>query len=131
MGWLIGLLAPTVGEKFARPVAYAALAFVLLAMLGIGKCTYDRAVIAKHEAKQDAANAKADRKADAKAADQRRVDDARLTTEQQAIKEAIDEAKRIGADPRRVYYDCVREQQRARAERKSPAFCGSAVPQRT
>jgi hypothetical protein len=84
---------------------------------------HDHRVIAAHEAKQDAANAKADRKADAKAAEQRRVDDTRVTTETQEINNAVSEAKRTGADPRAAYYKCVRLQQRARAAKLVVPTC--------
>jgi hypothetical protein len=124
MGTLIGWLATTfVGEKFARPVAYAGLFLLILAALGGVKCAYDRNIIRNHDLKQEAATAKADRKADTKAAEQRRVDDARLTAETTEIKEAVNEARQIGADPRAAYYRCVSAQQSARRERKPPADC--------
>lgn len=121
--WLIGMLAPRVGEKAARPAAFGLLAVAIgLALLG-SKCAYDRSVIEKHEAKREAATAKADRKADANAAEQRRADDNRLTAETTEIKEAVNEAERNGADPRAVYYDCLRRVQAARRSGVSPAEC--------
>jgi hypothetical protein len=124
MGSLIGFLATTfIGEKWARPAAYALLALgVAIALFG-AKCTYDHAVIAKHEAKQDAANAKADRKADAKAAEQRRVDDTRSAIEATQIKEAVNEAGSNPAARRAAYYECVRVIQSARANGKQPPDC--------
>jgi hypothetical protein len=121
---LIALLVSWgVPQRFAKPVLIAGLFALTLAALGLGKCAYDRSVIRQHDAKQDAANAKADRKADTHAADQRRADDARSATESTEIKEAVDEARRIGRDPRAAYYECVRKQQAARRERKPPADC--------
>jgi hypothetical protein len=122
--WLIGLaLKLGVPQRFAKGAVIAALIAIAIAALGIGKCTYDKRVIANHDAKQEAATAKADRQADAKAAEQRRADDSRSTAEATEIKETIDEAKRTGADPRAAYYECVRKQQAARRERKPSPDC--------
>jgi hypothetical protein len=112
-----------VPARFAKAAIIAALFILALGLLGLGKCAYDKSIINTHEAKQEAATAKADRKADTKAAEQRRADDARLTTETQQIKEAVNEA---GNDPtarRAAYYDCVRKQQAARHSGKPPADC--------
>lgn len=117
---LIGLGVPA---KAAKPLLAVLAAILLLGALWGGKCAYDRNIIRNHDAKQDAANAKADRKADAKAAEQRRVDDTRSTAESTEIKEAIDEAKQAGTDPRAAYYKCVAVQQRARREHKPPPDC--------
>lgn len=109
--------------RFAKPVLGIIAALALIgAFLGLKSC-YDHGIIGKHEAKQEAATAKADRKADTKAAEQRRADDARLTTETQEIKEAVNEA---GSDPaarRAAYYRCVQLQQAARHSGKQPADC--------
>lgn len=109
--------------KYAKIAVIGALVTLLVVGLGVAKCAYDKSVIASHEAKQDAANAKADRKADTKAAEQRRTDDARSTKEETEIKEAVDEARRTGADPRAAYYECVRRQQHARAAGKPSPDC--------
>ena len=124
MGSLIGLVLSTgIPAKYARFVAYGALILALLLVLGVGKCTYDRAVIAKHDAKQEAATAKADRKADATAAVKRRADDARQATVATEIKEAVSDAKANGLDPRAAYYHCVQLQQAARRGGQPPADC--------
>jgi Tfp pilus assembly protein PilE len=107
-----------------RKAALIGTAIVLLIVLfGVAKCSYDRSVIKAHDAKQEAVTAKADRKADNHAAEQRRADDARSTTEAQQIKEAVNEARRNGADPRAAYYDCVRKQQSARKSGKPSPGC--------
>lgn len=123
IAFLASYAAKLVGPRFAKPFLIAVAFLAVLAILGTAKCAYDRSVIEQHQAKQDAANAKADRKADAKAADQRRADDSRATTEAEEIKEAVNEARQTGADPRAAYYACVRLQQAARREHKPPASC--------
>jgi hypothetical protein len=121
--FVVGLLGPKF-SKFAAPLIYAAaLLFAVGGFFGL-KALYDHSVIKSHDAKQDAANSKADRKADTKAADQRRVDDARVTTETQEVNNAISQAKRSGADPRAAYYECVRLQQSARAAKRVVPTCG-------
>ncbi len=71
MGSIIGLLvAKGLPLKHARPLAFAALALVLLSLLAVAKCSYDRAVIAKHEAKTEArARPATDKAADERARD--------------------------------------------------------------
>lgn len=124
MGAIIGFLVTKgLSPKVARIVAIGGLVVLLLVAMAGAKCAYDRSVIKAHDAKREAAVAKADRKADAKAAEQRRVDDARTTTESQEIKETINEARSEGRDPRAAYYACVRLQQAARREHKPPPEC--------
>jgi len=119
----IGWLAPLVGEKWAKPVAIAAGVVLLLLAIFAAVKIHDHRVIKQHQAAQDAANAKADRAADQKSAVQRHADDNRVTAENQQIKEAINEARSEGRDPRAAYYDCVRLQQRARAAKLVVPTC--------
>jgi predicted lipid-binding transport protein (Tim44 family) len=122
--WLIGLaLKAGIPAKWAKGAVIAILIALLLAGLGIGKCAYDKRVIANHEAKQEAATAKADRKADAKAAEQRRADDNRSTAEATEIKEAVNEAGNDPAARRAAYYRCVQLQQSARKSGKPSPDC--------
>jgi len=122
MPFLIGLaLKLGIAPRFAKAAVIAALIALLIALLGVGKCSYDKRLIETHDAKQDAANAKADRKADTKAAEQRRVDDARATTETAEIKEAVN-AEIDPAARRAAYYECVRKLQQARRDQR-PADC--------
>jgi Na+-transporting methylmalonyl-CoA/oxaloacetate decarboxylase gamma subunit len=117
-----GLLGPKFG-RFAKPlIVGAGIVLLLLAVLAVVKI-HDHRVIATHEAKQDAANAKADRQADAKAAEQRRTDDTRTTQESQQVKEAVNDARSQGRDPRTAYYKCVELQQRARAAKLVVPAC--------
>jgi hypothetical protein len=118
---LVGRLG--IPPQFRKAALIGTAVALLIALLAIGKCTYDRSVIRNHEAKQEAATAKADRKADQKAAEQRRADDSRSTIEVQQIKEAVNEAGNDPAARRAAYYRCVRVQQAARKSGKQPASC--------
>jgi small-conductance mechanosensitive channel len=124
MMWLLSLVTGLgVPLRWAKPVLGLVAAIALIgAFFGLKSC-YDHSIIKTHDAKQEAATAKADRAADTKAAEQRRADDARLSTETQQIKEAVNEA---GSDPaarRAAYYRCVQLQQQARHSGKPPADC--------
>jgi hypothetical protein len=123
MGFLLGLVPSFIPPKFRKAAVFITLALLVLAILGAAKCAYDRSIIKAHDAQREAAIAKADRKADARAAEQRRTDDARISTESQEIKEAINEARAEGRDPRAAYYECIGLQQAARRERKPPPQC--------
>lgn len=112
-----------VPPRLAKPVlAIIGLVALVGALWGL-KSLYDHRVVEAHEAKRDVQIAKADRKADEHAAEQRRADDARETHETQEVKEAINEAKSEGRDPRAAYYRCVVMQQSARANGKPSPDC--------
>jgi hypothetical protein len=104
-----------VPPKFAKAATIAALFVLAMSLLALGKCAYDRSIINTHEAKQEAATAKADRKADTAAAEQRRVDDSRLTTEAQELNRSTDHAQ-TDLDRRLAFQRCLRLQQAARAK---------------
>lgn len=94
----------------------------LILALGLAKCAYDRSIISNHDAKVEAAAARADQRADTRAADQRRADDARLTTEAQELGRATenapsDEARRLAR------HRCLRLQQAARRDGKLSPAC--------
>ncbi len=121
MGNLIGwIITKGIPAKYARFVAFAGLALILLAAMAGLKCSYDRNLIHTHDSKREATIAKADRKADATAAEQRRVDDARAVTETQEIKEAVNEAGPDAAAKRAAYYECLRKIQQARRDKLAP-----------
>jgi hypothetical protein len=124
MPWLLALAAKIgIPPQFRKAAVIGfGIILLLLAILAAVKI-HDHRVIATHEAKQDAANAKADRKADAKAAEQRRTDDNRLTQEAGQLKEAQSHAQ-TDLDRRLAFQRCLRLQQAARRERKQPPTCG-------
>lgn len=68
MNFLIGLLAPSLGEKWGRIASYAIVAIGVLLLLWAAKCTYDRSVINKHEQKIQQRVAPANQKADTRRA---------------------------------------------------------------
>lgn len=116
MTWLLSLIMGAgVPAKLAKPVLAVVGALLLLGVLWGGKCAYDRSIINAHEAKQEAATAKADRKADTKAAEQRRADDARLTTEADELNRSTDHAQ-TDLDRRLAFQRCLRLQQAARSK---------------
>jgi hypothetical protein len=126
---LAGLVGKKVAAKSAKVIGIVALVVLLIAVLSVGKCAYDNSVIEKHEARQDAANARADRKADTAAADTRRSDDARLTAEETQLRELRDDPTSTATERRLARQRCIRLQQSARAAgRESPACGRSAVP---
>lgn len=116
-----GLLGPKLG-KFAKPLIFVVLAFLILGALWGGKCAYDHSIINAHEAKQDAANSKADRKADNHAAEQRRADDARLTQETNELNRSTNNGQ-TDLDRRLAFQRCLRMQQSARAAKRQPPAC--------
>lgn len=76
-GPIAGLFTSKVSFTMAKVVGGIALAVLLIALLGIGKCSYDRAIINAHDDKRDATIANstvtADRAADAAAANRAAV----------------------------------------------------------
>jgi hypothetical protein len=123
MNIIATLIGWGVPARFAKPLLYGVGAVLLCLVIWGAVKIHDHRVIATHEAQQEAATAKADRQADTTAAVQRRADDATLTNETTAIKEAVNEAGPDPAARRSAYYDCVRKQQAARRDSKLSASC--------
>lgn len=117
-------LAPSfIPERFRKAFGVAVILVGIVVLISVGVMLHDRRVIKNYTNAQGAKTAKADRKADNTAAEQRRVDDKRSIDEAQEVKEAINEAKAEGRDPRAAYYECVRLQQSARREHKPSPNC--------
>jgi hypothetical protein len=122
--WLIGLaLKAGIPLRFAKGAVIGILIVALVVGLGVGKCAYDKSIIEEHDAEREATIAKDDKKADNNAAVQRRVDDARVTSEKEEIKDAIAEAQATGSDPRAAYYHCIALQQQARKRGQPSPNC--------
>lgn len=132
MGFLTSLaLGLGVPQRFAKLAGILGAILLLVALLGVGKCAYDRSIIKNHTARQDASNARADRKADTKAAETRRGDDARLAQEQQQLERAQANAQNA-TDRRIARHRCLGLQQAARAAGREPPACDRlGLPART
>ncbi len=121
--FLAGLVGFKPGAGIAKALGIGAGVLLLLTVLAGAKCAYDASIIENHDARQAAETTKADRKADTTAAEQRRVDDNRLNTEQAELGKAGQNAQDRNA--RRVArQQCIRMQQAARAAGRQPPACG-------
>lgn len=122
IGWLSArAIGAGIPAGAARVLAWAAFALLLAALLALGLCMHDRALIARHDTGRDVALSEGARAADANAATQRRADDARGASEAATLKEviaheaALPEASAAPSAARLAYYACIRMQQAARA----------------
>lgn len=78
-----------VPQRFAKAAGIAAIAILFITLLAIGKCTYDRSVITKHNAGINAEVATKGREGEAAASVERRADDARIQNESQEVNDAV------------------------------------------
>ncbi|MBO9377663.1 hypothetical protein GG804_12875 [Sphingomonas histidinilytica] len=87
----LATLAVRVGvpERFARAAVATCAIIALVALLALGKCAYDRRLIARHDAEQEAQLAPAVRSADANAADARLSDQKRNQADEDAERAAV------------------------------------------
>lgn len=118
IAWILALGVP---ERLARPLLIALGVFAAVTALGLAKCSYDRALIEAHDARQDAATAVQARAGEAAAADERRDDDDRISHQTDEVTHATN------AIPDRPTSD----RQHARAcviLRRQAAASGSAIP---
>jgi hypothetical protein len=117
--FLPGLLGKQVSDKIARAVGTVALILLMLSLVGLGKCSYDAALIAKHEAAQRAVVAEKQVEAD-RVADEATAQQARDLAETQTALE-IAQAEATKADPvgaakpvgpvSQSYYDTLRNKE--------------------
>jgi len=109
----VGLGLP---QRFARAAVIGLLIVLAVGGLLLAKSCYDDSLIERHDAERDADLAEGGRAADANAAETRREDDARLSTESIQLNEVIANASipDVPSDARRRYYECVRLQQQRR-----------------
>lgn len=120
----ISKLAGTLGIKLglAKILFWALAAIALVSLLSIGKCTYDRSVVEKHDLEQRADAAEADRDADREITAQERADADRLRQEEVELKRVQDNEV-SDVDRRLAKHRCLRLQQSARAAGREPPRC--------
>lgn len=128
IAFLVGLIAPTVGEKFAKPLVYLGLILAAVGLFFGAKAIYDHSIISAHDTKVEASAAKADRAADQKAADQKAADEQRRNFEADQLVEAMSHAAKDPKVDDRVernlaFHKCLSLQQRARANGLQPPRC--------
>lgn len=113
-----------VPQRFAKAVGIAAAIAVLVAVLPIAKCSYDRSVISGHETKQEARLAPVIRQADANAADARITDQKRNQADEDAERAAVAPLPDARLTPRDRARACAILVRQARERgRESPAGC--------
>lgn len=121
--WAIRLLT---ARGFSAAEAKVALLIVgaalLLALLSLGKCAYDRSVVAGHEAEVTAETVQRGAAANETAAVERRADDIRIRNQ----KEELDHARGASTDTaRRLDRGCAILRQQGRREADLPERCRS------
>lgn len=94
--FLLSFASGIVGPKFAKLAVIASAIVLLIAILGLGKCAYDKSVIRQHEQKAEIKQVKRERKADANLQVSKGRDDAAA----QQRKQEIDNATRTIPDQR-------------------------------
>jgi uncharacterized protein HemX len=94
--FLLSFASGIVGPKLARLAVIASAIVLLIAILGLGKCAYDKSVIRQHEQKAEIKQVKRERKADANLQVSKGRDDAAA----QQRKQEIDNATRTIPDQR-------------------------------
>ncbi|MFL6728070.1 MAG: hypothetical protein ACJ8FS_16380 [Sphingomicrobium sp.] len=120
--FLLPFASSLVGPKFAKPAIFGALGLLILLALWGGKCVYDHSIIAAHDAKIEASQAKADRKADNNLATHATADTARQNQEADQLTKVQQNAK-TEHDRRIAFHKCLGLQQRARANGLQPPTC--------
>lgn len=83
---LVGLGVP---QKFARALAYAILAVVIVLVLAVAKCTYDSRVISSHDAQQQVKTLQSQQSANDNAAAARANQTIALSNQEQEAHNAI------------------------------------------
>ena len=113
-----------VPAKMAKPFIFVLGISLAVALFFGAKALYDHGIIAKHDLKVEAQQAKDDKKADNGAAVQRRTDDTRSAQEQQELSNVLATSGPSADDRRRNFYRCLRLQQDARAHGLQSPTCG-------
>lgn len=113
----------SLGPRAAKLASWTALAALVIAILEIGKCTYDRRLIADHDAKVTQKTLTTDTKAKDKAADQRVTDTLAIDAAQKGRDNEIAKAPAARPDDARNRLNCERLRRAGKDTSGYPA-CG-------
>lgn len=111
---MIALIALQLMQRFAldprkaKVIAWALIIALIVAALSIAKCTYDRNLIADHDAKVTTKTLTTDTKAKADAAEQRGADTIAIDTAEKERNDAINAAPAARPDDARNRLNCDR-----------------------
>lgn len=111
------------GPKAAKLASWGAIILLAVAILAIGKCTYDRRLIADHDAKVTQKTLAIDTKAKDKAADQRVTDTLAIDAAQKGRDNEIAKAPAARPDDARNRLNCERLRRAGKDTSGYPA-CG-------
>lgn len=124
MGSIIAwLIAKGVSQKLARPLAYGGLILILLAAFSVAKCSYDRSVIEKHGAREEAKQSKRERKADDNLNQQKRQDEQAAEERKREIDDATSNLPDQAPSARQRSRACIELQRQAKAAGRNPPAC--------
>jgi uncharacterized protein HemX len=109
--------------QFRKAALIGTAIVLLLTLLAIGKCTYDRSVIKAHEQKAALEQAQRERKADANLQTQKSRDDAAAQQRQQEIDNATRNIPDQAPSARQRARACVELRREAKQRRKPVPAC--------
>lgn len=122
--FLIGLaLKLGIPARFAKMAVIAALVVLLIVGLGVAKCAYDRSVIEKHTAGQQAKQAKRERQADANLERQKDADEAASRQRKQEIDDATRNIPDQAPSARQRARACLELRRQAEASGRPQPSC--------
>jgi len=113
---MIGLLVTLgVPQRFAKPALIILAVVLAFALLALGKCAYDAAIIGNHDNTRSATIAVDGREGEARAADQRRTDDAVIFNQSREVLDAVQDLPDSTTSARQHARACVILRQQASA----------------
>jgi hypothetical protein len=95
-------------EPLRKLVAYVGLALLVIALLGLAKCTYDRSIISAHDNKITAKTVQKDSKAKEQSAVERANDAAAITKAEKERNDAILKGPAVKPSPASIRANCER-----------------------
>jgi uncharacterized protein HemX len=121
--FLLSFASGIVGPKLARLAVIASAIVLLIAILGLGKCAYDKSVIRQHEQKAEIKQVKRERKADANLQVSKGRDDAAAQERKQEINNATRTIPDQRPSARQRAIACVELRREAKQRGKPEPAC--------